>query len=289
MVSTATIKKNISLKDERLDIDHLDHYLLSFFIGKGTCEISVFDDRKNRLLLMESYAFDPSLDLLDNLKKLHHEHALIAAGFWKRVEVILRNDKFCQVPNDLYSGDFTYDYLKLNCKVNPLQEKYLSTLDDHQGCTTVFSVPNDLMSWFEGKYPKPAISYKHETAVWIKAATGQLDPKEGNRLLINLTQTHMQLAGFAGSKLSFCNQFELKAPERTAKLILMAIQQFSDQGQAISIKLWGVKSSVDKHLPILKRYYKNLHTGQRPVQLKMSYHFDELEEYEYFDVLSNFI
>lgn len=286
-MKTEALKQNIILKDERLDIDQLDHYLLSFFIGSQSCELAVFDERKKRLLMLESYSFDPSISLLDNLKALHYDHVLISAGFWKRVEVILRNKCFSQVPNALYSGEHSYDYLKLNAPVDPLNEKYLSILDEKQEVTTVFSVQHELMRWFDGKYPKPTIGYKHESNLCIEAMGRLADSKQEAQLFINFTATHMQLTGFAKGKLRYYNQFEVKTAERAAKLILMCLQNFSEQGQASPITLWGNHKHVQSHLPLLKKYYKNLQTGEKPKGVRMSHIFDRMQAYEYFDVIGS--
>ena len=48
----------VSLKDERLDIDQIDHYRLSFFISDDSCQIAIKDVRKKRLLLLEDIEFD---------------------------------------------------------------------------------------------------------------------------------------------------------------------------------------------------------------------------------------
>ena len=286
-MKTEALKQNIILKDERLDIDQLDHYLLSFFIGSQSCELAVFDERKKRLLMLESYSFDPAISLLENLKALHYDHVLISAGFWKRVEVVLRNKHFCQVPNALYSGEHSYDYLKLNAPVDPLNEKYLSILDDKQEVTTVFSVPNELMRWFDGKYPKPSIGYKHESGLCIEAMARQADPKQDAQLFLNFTATDLQLTGFAKGKLSYYNQFKVQQPERAAKLILMSLQNFSEQGQSSHITLWGHDEHVQSHLPLLKKYYKNLKTGEKPKGVRMSHIFDRIQPYEYFDVIGS--
>ena len=288
-MKAALTKENISIKDERLDIDHIDQYRLSFFIAPDQCELAVFDERRKRLIMLESIDMDPSQSLLTNLKEIHYEHVLISAGFWKRVEVTLRNQAFCQVPNALYSGELAYDYLKLNAPTAPLDEKYLSLMDDELDCTTVFSVPHELIRWFDGKYPKPVISYRHESAHFLKASHHQLDPRLKHQLFINLTGSSMQLAGYADGKLGIYNQFKIKSPGQAAKMILLSIQQFSDEGQATPVTLWGIGSQVKEHLPTLQKYYKQLTTGERPKGIKIAHTFDVLKEYEYFDVLSSFV
>jgi hypothetical protein len=69
--------------------------------------------------------------------------------------------------------------------------------------------------------------------------------------------------------------------------ILSTAKQFSEEGQSIPVLLHGSKSLVDKNLPTLKKYFKNIELGQRPSDIMIHPIFNELEGMEYFDVLSN--
>lgn len=287
-MKTEEKQKRISIKDERLDVDHIDHYHLSFFIGSSSCEISIYDDRKKRVLLLESIVLDKDKSLLENLKVIHHDHVLIAAGFWKTVIITLRNHSFTQVPSALYSGDYAYDYLKLNTHTDPLKEKYASTLDKTLGCATVFAVPHELIRWIDGKYPKPNIVFRHESANFLKVLTGLVKEDE-DHLFLNLTGSDMLLAGFTEGKLAIYNQFKLQNPQQAAKMILLSIKQFSDQGQSTSITLWGVNEAVKLYEPAFKKFFKHLKKGDRPKGIRMSHDFDELKDYEYFDVFASYL
>lgn len=278
----------ISIKDERLDIDHIDHCHLSFFVGASSCEIAIYDERKKRLLLFESIAMDSTKSVLENLKVIHHEHPLIAAGFWMKVIVTLRDNSFAQVPNTLYSRDYAYDYIKLNTHTDPLKEKYLSILDEDLGCTTVFAVPRELMRWIDGKYPKPSIVFRHESANFLRSLKG-LTGEKNNQLFVNISGTEMRLAGFSQSQLAIYNQFRVQAPQQAAKMILLAINQFSDDGQATPITLWGTKETIESYEPALRKFFKNLSKGQRPNGIRMNHEFDRLDEYEYFDVFASYL
>lgn len=286
-MKTEERQKAISIKDERLDVDHIDHYHLSFFISASSCEICIYDERKKRIVLFESIPLDENKTVLENLKRIHHDHALISAGFWKTVIITLRNQRFTQVPNNLYASDYAYDYIKLNAHTDPLKDKYVSTLDKAQGCTTVFAVPHELIRWVDGKYPKPDIVFRHESANFLKVLIGQINSDE-DQLFINFTDTMMLLAGFKEGKLAIYNQFKLQTAQQAAKMILLSIKQFSDQGQAISITAWGVQATVKEYEPTLKKFFKHLRKGDRPKGIRMNHDFDQLKEHEYFDVFASY-
>ena len=283
-MKTVKVKQYIAVKDERLDIDQIDHYRLSFFIGARSCELAIYDERKKRLLQLETFAFDSKKSLVDNLEDLHHEHILISAGFWKRIQVVLRSKQFCQVPNALYSAEHAYDYLKLNGKTDPLTDEYLSTLDESHPYTTVFAMDKALRVWFSAKYPKPEVSLNHQSSVFLSGTLAADDPQLPFQLLVNFTQKEMLLAGLEKGKLVYYNQFALKGAETEAKMIFHGLKQFSKEGQATPILLWGPVDTVKSHQPALTKFFKNLSLGQRPKGLKLHNNFNALEAYEFGDI-----
>ena len=62
-----------------MDIDHIDQCRLSFFIGEHDCQITIFDEQKQKLLLFENYLIESSP--IDFLNKIHDQHELVPAGF----------------------------------------------------------------------------------------------------------------------------------------------------------------------------------------------------------------
>ena len=69
----------ISIKDERLDIDKISQYRLSFFVSDIDCQITVFDVKKKQLLLFENRELNPAKSLIENLNTIYDDHILNAA------------------------------------------------------------------------------------------------------------------------------------------------------------------------------------------------------------------
>ncbi len=284
MNTANTVTRVKIFKDDRLDIDHIDHYSLSFFISSSSIQVSVFDEKRKRLLLYEKYTLNGQ-NALEALQEIHDDHTLISAGFWQTVRVNIDSHQFSVVPSELFSFEHQFDYVKLNSHTDPNTESYRSVTFDPFNIAFVFAIEKVLIKWFSDKYFNLEVRHSHIGMNFIKFCQSQLSRKEDHRVFIHLGDQEMVLAGTSEGKLSIYNQFLINTSEHLIKFILLSIRQFSQVGQNANISLWGSESQIQKFRPTLNKYFKNLTLGNRP-RLKLGPAFSELETYEIIDVLS---
>jgi hypothetical protein len=285
-VTAVKSQQKLKIKDERLNIDQIDQCRLSFFIGENTCQITVFDEQKKKLFLFESYTFDSSIVAF--LEQLHHNHELVPAGFWPVIHIHIRNNKFCLVPNHLFDDNSAYNYIKLNTDTNPDEDNY--AIQQHRSImsTYVFGYPAQIQEWFFAKYKKTKIHIFHEGSSFLSSLDQHLLRLAKPSIYLNCTANSMMIAGFSGQKLMIYNQVKMNDIEQLPKIILISLEQFSNEGQDTPIMLWGVKKKIEKIKPLLLKYFKNLSMGKRPVNIKTADPFDELELYEYVEIFGSF-
>ena len=286
-MATANTEQIISIKDERLDIDLIDQYRLSFFISARACQITVFDVRKKKILLFEHREFDTSMSITANLEVIHKDHILIAAGFWKEIQVFIRNDLFSLVPNPVFDKSLLYEYVRLNAETDPSKEAYHFKVIDDLNLSIPFGYDANIKRWFQNKYPNVSIYFNHQSVAYLKGVNTQLKEKASASLYLNLNHHEALIAGFNLQKVAIYNQFGFKDAKHLVKIVLLTIQQFSQEGQSTPILLTGVKEKVDLYLPVFKKYFKHIELGKRPDNVVMHPIFNELEPYEYFEVFSN--
>lgn len=277
----------ISIKDERLDIDKISQYRLSFFISPSECQITVFDVKKKQLLLFESLEFNPNKSIVRNLESVYNEHILIAAGFWKEIQVFMRNRQFALVPVPVFDRTLAHEYVRLNEVVDPKHDEFHYKLMDDIGASIAFGYPAEVKTWFREKYPKLSLYFNHQAVAYLKAIQNQIKSKAPGSLYISLGNSEVQIAGYNLQRLAIYNQFRFSDSAQLVKLILLTIQQFSAEGQLTPIVLHGVKEKVDLNLPVLKKYFRNIEVGRRPDGILMHPIFNELEDQEYVEVLAN--
>ena len=284
MSISGAIVQSKKIKDDRLDIDQIDHYSLSFFIHTRTIQLTVFDERKKRLLLLEEYHLQGQ-SAVDALEEIHRDHVLISAGFWQSVRVNVHSNQFCIVPSELFSFEHQFDYIKLNSDTDPLVDTYRSVTYDPLDVAYVFAIQKSVVKWFSDKYFNLEVRHSHAGLNFLKFVDKTAGKKEGQRLFIHIGNDEMMLAGLDNDKLAIYNQFPVNEADQLIKYVLLSIKQFGTEGQGTSITLWGAKESIASFKPFLTRYFSNLSIGERP-KMKMGPQFGELEPFELVDLLS---
>lgn len=283
---TAETEQKIAIKDERLDIDRIDLYRLSFFISDTECQITVFDIRKKRILLFENIRFDPERSIVENLEMIYDDHILIPAGFWNEIQVFFRNKLFALVPMPVFDKRMVESHVRLIEVVKEGTEFHFKLMDDY-GVAIGFGFEQEIKSWFKEKYPKVSLYTNHQSIAFLKAIQAPLKSKRANSLYVSINANEVLVAGFNLNRIAIYNQFAFRDQNQFIKLLLLTIKQFSEEGQATPIILYGVKSQVELNLPILKKYFKNIELGSRPDNFAAHPVFNELETQEYFEVFSN--
>ena len=277
----------IFLKDEALDIDHIDRYRLSFFISATACQWSICNIRQKRLLLLEERLLSSQLSLVENLQEIYNNHTLIAAGFWKEIRVFIRNDKFSLVPSPIFDSAYLQQYISLNVPITPQKEVYDFKVLDDFGLSVAFGYPFELKCWFEENYPRVSLYFGHQSTGFLNALKPQLQREARSSMYLLLNQQNALIAGFNLSRVAIYNQFCFADVNQLLKLVLLTAGQFSDTPQQVPLLLFGNRQEVETYLPALKKYFLYTQTGQRPSDVLLHPIFNELEEYEYFDVLSD--
>jgi len=277
----------VSIKDERLDIDHIDHYRLSFFIGDQTIEIAVKDGKTNRLLLFEQYDYQDGLSTTENLEELHQAHSILAAGFWKEIRIFFKNNQFALVPKPLFDKQKLYEYIRLNERTATATDDYDYKHLDDLGLNFVLGFEKSVKKWFKKNYPKVKMKVYHQGIAYLKAIKQELKSNAQGSLFLDIKGHKALIAGFNFERLAIYNQFRFKDADHLVKLTALTCQQFSPERAETPLTLSGSKEQVEHFGPILKKYFPMLELGKRTIDLQVHPVFNELEPFEYSEILAN--
>ncbi len=286
MGESATLQK-ITIKDERLDIDRIGQYRLSFFLSTTDCQITIFDVQKRQILLFEQRELLSKLSIEDNLDRIYHDHILIAAGYWKEIQVFIRNRKFALVPSPVFDRSLAPHYVMLNESTDPEEDIYHFKHLDTLGTTVAFGYPKKIRKWFEERYPKVSLFFNHQSIGYLKAVQQSVLNKLPCSFYLSLNADSVLLAGFNYQRLAIYNQLQLSKIDQLIETFFLSIKQFSEEGQKTPIMVYGVKEKIDLNMPVLKKYFPNIQLGERPKGIIMHPIFNELEDHEYVEVLAN--
>jgi hypothetical protein len=277
------------VRDERFDEELIHQYQLLINIGTRDFQLAVLDPADRTILLMEDFVL-PNItsheELLQLLDQLFDSHALLKAGFWQKIKVAFKNQKFIQVPMALYAKEAEADYLKFNAQVDLSREDFLSSANDLADAVTVFAINKDLKIWIDGLYPNNTPLYTHQSAAIIEGVMSVAQLRNDNPLYIYVDRFKLHIVACRDKKLLYYNQFAIKQFSDYIKYIMLVMKSLNMDQQTSEVVLWGYIGSNSPHYHEFYKYINNVTFGQHPPQLKFGFAFDEVQDHHFFDLYS---
>jgi hypothetical protein len=277
------------IKDPKFEIDRLEFYSLSLFIGIRDFQVLVTDNENRRVLLLEDFVFDPTLDdamKYEVLQFIFEDHHLLLANFWKSINVIIKNRNFSFVPYALYDETCNGKYLKLNAVLDTHTDDVMLTYHRRLDMVNVFSVPTNLRKMLNSIYPGRNIIFQHQGSCLVNGAIQ--NKKSGNKeFTIYIDRFGLHVLIVKDKKLIFYNQYLIHQFGEYQKYIKLAATEFDFDLEHDVIFMYGFLGKSTPHFVELKKFLPHLTLGSRPDHLDFGYVFDELLEHQYFDVFSS--
>ena len=276
-------------KDELFDEEFIHQYHLLLNIGTRDFQLLVVEPEANKVLLLEDFVL-PSLtsneELLHILDQLFDSHAFLKAGFWKKIKVSIKNQKFVQVPQALFAEDSLGEYLKFNALIDPAHESFIASFNKRSQAVTVFAINNDLRKWLENVYPNNPPTFTHQSAALIEGTMDFAKSRTDNPLYIYVDRFKLHIIACDADKLIYYNQFAIKQFSDYIKYIMLVMKSLNMDQQSSQIVLWGYIGKNSPHYHEFYKYISNVTFGSQPEYLNFSYVFDEVQDHHFFDLYS---
>jgi hypothetical protein len=196
----------------------------------------------------------------------------------------LKNQKFAQVPNALFSKEAIGEYLKFNAHVDPGNETFLDTTISSSDIVTVFPVQNELKEWLAGAYPGKTITFTHQSAVMIEGVIRYAQNINSTPLYVYIDRFRLHILSVKDDKLVYYNQFVIKHFADYIKYIMLVMKSLGMDQKTSVVKLWGDFGKNSPHYHEFYKYINNVEFGGRPSFLTFGYMFDEVQEHHFFDL-----
>jgi hypothetical protein len=276
-------------KDELFDEEFIHQYHLLLNIGTRDFQLLVIEPESNKVLLLEDFVL-PSLtsneELLRILDQLFDSHAFLKAGFWKKIKVAVKNQKFVQVPQALFAEDSLGEYLKFNAHIDPAQESFIASINKRSQAVTVFAINNELKKWLTNVYPNNPPTFTHQSAALIEGTMDFAKSRTDNPLYIYVDRFKLHIIACDTDKLVYYNQFAIKQFSDYIKYIMLVMKSLNMDQQSSQIILWGYIGKNSPHYHEFYKYINNVTFGSEPGYLNFSYVFDEVQDHHFFDLYS---
>ena len=276
------------IKDPKIEIDRLECYSLSLFIGQADFQILITDIETNQCILLEDYVFDPKLD---NSKKfavvkfIFEDHHLLRANFWNAITIIIKNRIFSFVPKALFKEGRLSSYLKINTPFDSSRDEVMLTLHNKLDFVNVFCVPKSIVNLASKYYPGKIIKYIHQSSSLINGVISINEPLNKN-MAIYIDRFGLHILIVNNKKLIFYNQYAIKTFSDYLKYIKLVAKELNIDLKQDKIILYGYLGKNTSHFIELKKTIYKLTLGHRPENFNFGYVFDEVHDYQYFDLFS---
>jgi len=277
------------IKDDRFDEELINQYHLLVHIGTRDFQMLVLDPDQNRVLLLEDFVLpgiSTPTELMLMLDQHIDSHAVLKAGFWKKVKVSIKNQKFVQVPQALFSEASTEEYLRFNAPIDSVSEEFLASPNPRCEAVTVFAVNKELRNWLTSIYPNSPPTFTHQSAALIEGMMQFAEGKNDNSLYVYIDRFKLHILSCKNGKLLYYNQFAIKQFSDYVKYIMMVMKTLNLNQESSQVVLWGYIGKNSPHYVEFYKYINNVTFGGRPKNLSFSYMFDEVQEHHFFDLFS---
>ena len=276
------------IRDPKFEIDRLEFYSLSLYIGTKDFQILITDHETGYILLLEDYVFDPDLsddDKKDVIKFIFDDHHLLLANFWKSINLIVKNRNYSFVPYELFVESNAATYLVINASFNSFDDEIMLTYHKYLDLVNVFSVPIYIVRLLTGIYPGKKIKYMHQSSGIINGVYAQ--NHDGRKdIAMYLDRFGMHAVVIENKRLVFYNQYIIKKFGDYTNFIRLVAKELGFDLEYDDIKIYGYLGQNTPHFSELKKNIKQLTFGDRPANLKFGYVFDELMDHQYFDLFA---
>ncbi|MEQ9404447.1 MAG: DUF3822 family protein [Cyclobacteriaceae bacterium] len=289
---TSTHKLIKRVKDEKFSIDELEDYSLTLQVGVRDFQISVTDTQDNQVMALEDYKLEGIRTVngrLRLIKDILDNHAFLTAGFWKGVKLCLKTHKFSLVPSNMFVADSAADYIAVNSEIKTSFEEINYYKQISTNTVNIFAAETKLCKWISTVYKQKVVHVIHQGSALIEGVLKHNDHSHERGMYCFIDRGILHVIVAEDKKLLFYNQYAVRKKEDYLKYIMLVFKEMEMDPKKSSLMLWGFIGQNSDEMNLLKKFIRNISLGSKPSFMKFGYKFDEIDDHQYFDVMSAYI
>ena len=255
-------------------------------LGARDLQLGVVDS-SNRMLLFEDFVFSDSNSPEQQqqiVRDLYDNHPILTAGFWKSVVFSLKNNKFVQVPAQLFVENSAEEYLKFNAHIDPEHDLVRWCSNSRLDSVTVYLVPKALHDWLTVLYKNTTLKFVHQSSALIEGVIQATEQEGGSPLYLYVDRFKLHIMAAKDGSLTYYNQFAIKHFADYVKYIMLVLSALGMNQETSRVVMWGYIGKNSPHFHEFAKYIRNVSFGKRPAHLRFGYMFDEVQDHHFFDL-----
>ena len=283
-------KLDLSIQDERFDIDEMSYYRLYIALGESNLRVCVIDSLQNRCLLIEDYGFYKKQDiqeLISSLNRIYDNDRYLKANFWQSVSIIFKGQSFSLVPQKLFDANHADKYIQFNSIENTSENQVLFAEQPAFEAVNVFQAKQKLVDWFKQTYRSREIDFYHQTLPFNEGIKAMGKSKRTNNLHIFVEGNYIITSVLKSNQLEFCNIFSYKTSKDFIYFVLFVMDEHRLDREQTEVTLYGNINQLAEVFKFLRTYINKVNiNSEKPDWVSFSYFFDEAPLHYYFDLYS---
>lgn len=274
------ISPSIHFSDAAFDPARTDKFCLVLQLSAEMLVLAVLDNLTNDFLAFEKYPLkkiNADLTIADQLDKIVADHEWLGAGF-KRVDASIVTERFTLVPSAFFDSTKISDYLKFN---HPVSEDDVIVNDVLRNAEARNVYAMDAKLEKSLKKISSSVRIRHHFSPLIERTLSVNKNKTSRRALAHVQNQRFDLVISEGGKLLLANSFTFQTSEDFIYYLLFACEQLKMNPEELDLEITGEIETDSALSSIAKKYIRNVHFGQRPVEARFAKGFEQFPSHFY--------
>ena len=269
------MSKILSRIDEAFSEKNADHYELSLLISNKTFSMSVFDLKKEKYLLLESFS-EPFFRIGDA--------DLFLKAKWKSTRIIIENNVSTLIPVQLLDQSKLKSYLSITVDLSENEKFFFNRLQQSEICN-VFAVAEEMANEIDVRYPQQPLFHLSTIlidGIWMNYK----NHISGIRIFIYMREEDFHLIIFNKKQLIFSNAYHILTPEDFIYYVIFVMEQLDLNPEETPVTLMGKISNDSRYYELLYQYIRHIDFISRNETSHFSYVFDDIPGHHFFPLLN---
>ena len=247
------IQKKTQIQNNLSDLQNLEKSHLSIQVTLDGFTYCVFDKDLVDVVLLTQYEYtdraQTSEQLIEAVKEVYKEEPILSKKF-SSVNVSHKNSLSTIVPQEVYDGKNSKDYLKYTVKVLETDSIAVDYLKENE-TNNVYIPFDNVNKFFEEKYG--LFEFLHSSSILVTSLLKYYKDEAGKLFFVNVDKNSLEIVLIENNQLQFHNSFLYYTKEDFLYYILFTMEQLFLDPETQILTFLG---AIDRNSPLFDITYK---------------------------------